>query len=170
MLLTVIQYAPTWVWFLLAGLVALGLSQVRDRSVGLTRAGIIPVVMVVMSFMGVTSVFGYQPLALLAWAKGLMVGAALTRIVGAWRGIEWSAQTQRLHVPGSWWPMAIILAIFVTKFAVGANVAMHPELRNDTLFAVLVGLAYGGFSGVFFGRGLAMWKVAHKALTVRAAA
>jgi hypothetical protein len=168
MLLVILQNAPTWVWFLLAGLIVLGLSQARDRSMTLARAGIVPIVMVVLSFKGVSSVFGYQPLALLAWAKGLAIATSLMLVFRASLGISWSASEQRLRVAGSWWPLAVILAIFATKFAVGASVAMNPSLVGDTLFAALVGLAYGAFSGVFFGRAVAMWKVAHQALAARA--
>lgn len=168
MLLAILQNTPAWVWFLLIGVIALGLSQARDRAITLTRASVIPLVMIVLSFKGVTSVFGYQPLALLAWAKGLAVSTSLMLAMGASRGISWSARDQRLLVPGSWWPMALMLAIFATKFAVGVNLALNHSLASNTLFAAVVGLAYGAFSGVFFGRGVAMWKVAHQALAVRA--
>ena len=42
--------------------------------------------------------------------------------------------------------------------------AISPELALDTLFATLVGFAYGAFSGGFLGRGATMWKVVRQAL------
>jgi len=170
MLTQIIQHAPTWVWALLAGLIALGLSQTFARSMTLTRATIVPVVMVCLSFYGVSSVFGPQPLALLAWAKGLAAAASLTLATRLWRGIAWSSSDQRLLVPGSWIPLVLILGLFLIKFAVGASLAMHPALRTDPIFAAVIGLAYGAFSGMFLGRGIAMWKLARQALRTPAQA
>lgn len=160
MLIKIFQNAPVWVWGLLAALIALGLSQRKDRSLTLTRGTIVPLVMVCLSFFGVSSAFGPQPLALFAWAKGLALGAAFALGTGLWKGIAWSPSTQRLHVPGSWTPLVLILSIFVAKFAVGACLSIEPTLRHELLFTAVVGLAYGGLSGVFLGRGLAMWRAA----------
>ncbi|MBW8829673.1 MAG: hypothetical protein JF606_09630 [Burkholderiales bacterium] len=168
MLTQIIQHAPTWVWALLAGLIALGISQTFPRSMTIRRATIIPVAMVALSVFGVTSVFGAHAVATAAWAVALATAVALSAAVGAWRGIAWSAQDQRLQVPGSWWPLMLILGIFTTKFGVGATIAMHPALAHDPLFGAVAGLAYGSFAGVFLSRGVAMWKVAHEALTASA--
>jgi len=164
MFIAILQNTPTWVWGLLAALIALGLSQAFPRSITLRRAVIMPMAMVGLSLYGVTSVFGAQPLPLLLWAAGLATTATLMLNLGAGRGVSWSAAERLLRVPGSWWPMATILALFVTKFAVGVTLAMHPSFAHDAAFATGVSLLYGSFSGVFFGRGAAMWKVAHRAL------
>src|SRR5439155_15157054 len=55
MLLQIVQHTPVWVWGLLAGLVALGVSQARDREVSLARITILPLVMLALSFSGVVS-------------------------------------------------------------------------------------------------------------------
>ena len=167
MLTQVIQHAPTWVWALLAGLIAVGVSQTFPRSMTIRRATIVPVAMVGLWFFGVISIFGAQAVATEAWALGLAAAVALSVAVGAWRGIVWSAQDRRLQVPGSWGPLMLILGIFTTRFGVGATVTMHPAMIVDPLFGLMVGLAYGGFSGLFLSRGVAMWKVVHKALTAR---
>jgi hypothetical protein len=163
MFITILQNTPTWVWALLAGLVALGLSQAFPRTITLRRAIVMPLAMVGLSLFGVTSVFGGQPLALVVWAAGLAITATLVLNLGAARGVSWSAAEQLLKVPGSWWPMVTILGLFITKFAVGVTLAMHPSFAHDAAFATSISLLYGSFSGVFFGRGAAMWKVAHRA-------
>ncbi len=168
MLTSIIQHAPAWVWALLAALIALGMSQTLPRSVNLRRATIAPIALIVLSLYGVTGTFHGEPLALGGWAIGLAATVFVALSVGAWKGIGWSTQERRLQLPGSWWPLMIILGIFLTKFVVGATLAMNPSEAADPLFATVVGLAYGAFSGIFFSRGLAMWKVAHQALTARA--
>ena len=64
--------------------------------------------------------------------------------------------------------MLLIAGIFMTKYAAGVSMSLHPELRFDLTFALALATVYGAFSGIFFSRGLAMWKVAHQALTARA--
>lgn len=158
MLIQILRQAPVWVWPLLAGLVALGLSQRRARWLTLRRATVVPLVMAGLSWLGVVSAFGMQPAALLAWATGMAVGAVAADAGGMWPGVVWSAAERRLRVPGSWVPLVLILAIFVTKFAVGAALAIQPALQAAPMFGLAVGCAYGGFSGMFFARGVAMWK------------
>jgi hypothetical protein len=160
--------APPWVWGLLAALIALGVSQSLPRAVSLRRAAAVPVAMVLLSLYGVATGFASQPLALAAWAAGLAGALWAARATGAWPGIRWSAGERRVLVPGSWWPMLLMLAIFGTKFAVGVMLARQVAVAQEPLFAVAVGLAYGGFSGVFLARGLAMWKVARSGLSMPA--
>ena len=159
----IFHQAPVWVWPLLAGLVALGLSQRRDRTIALPRAAIVPLVMAGLSLLGVSSAFGTQPAALLAWALGMAGGVVLADAGGLWSGIVWSAPQRRLRVPGSWVPLALILAVFVTKFAVGAITATQPLLRAAPMFGIAVGCAYGLLSGMFLARGVAMWKAVRRA-------
>ena len=68
MLLQIIQGTPTGVWVLFAGLVALGLQQARERTIGSVRAAVLPAAFVVLSLAGVVSAFGGSALALTAWA------------------------------------------------------------------------------------------------------
>jgi hypothetical protein len=160
--------APPWVWGLLAALIALGVSQSLPRAVSLRRAAAMPVAMVVLSLYGVATGFPTQPLALAAWAAGLAGALWTARATGAWAGMRWSALERRVLVPGSWWPMLLMLAIFATKFAVGAMRAGQLAAAQEPLFAVAVGLACGGASGAFLARGLAMWKVARSGLAMLA--
>lgn len=55
-------------------------------------------------------------------------------------------------------PLAHILAIFFTKFAVGAVMATQPALKAAPMLGRAARGAYGAFSGMFFARGVAMWK------------
>jgi hypothetical protein len=157
--------APKWVWPLLVALIALGISQSLPRTLTLRRATLVPVALVGFSLYGVSSTFGGQDAALLAWALAIVLVAVLALAAGAWSGIAWLADERRLRVPGSWWPMLLIVGLFVTKFAVGVALAMQPAHAHDPVFSATVGAVYGAFSGMFLSRGLAMWRVAHASLT-----
>jgi hypothetical protein len=168
MLIQILQNAPAWVWGLLAALVALGLLQCRDRALSLARGILTPMAMVGLSLFGLGSTFGAQPLPGVAWLEGLAIGAIFALATRLWAGIGWQPAERRLTVPGSWLPLALILAIFATRFVVGAALAMQPAYRVDPLFGTLVGLACGSLSGIFLGRGLAMWNAARGAPMLRA--
>lgn len=173
MFIAIVQHTPVWVWGLFAALIALGLSQARDREMSLMRVTILPLVMIALSLSGVFSAFGHFPIALGGWATG--VGAALTlgrqfgRQFFAVRGAAWSQQTATLHVPGSWLPLVLIVALFALKYVAGVSLALHPELAGDARFAGLVSLAYGTFSGLLLARGRSLRNLAKRPATLLAA-
>ncbi|HEY9063685.1 MAG TPA: DUF6622 family protein [Burkholderiaceae bacterium] len=167
MLLQIVQHTPVWVWGLLAGLVAYGVSQARDRELSLTRLTILPLVMLALSFSGVVSAFAHAGIALLAWAAGIAVALSIGRPLVRSRGARWSSATGLLHVPGSWMPLALMVAVFLVKYVAGVTLALHPELAANTLFGAGCGLAYGTFSGLFAARALGLRRLA---VTPRAAA
>lgn len=162
--LSILQHTPVWVWAVLALLVVLGLQQSRPHAVSASRAALLPLAMLGLALFGVLGTFASAG-ALAAWALAALLA---TRIGhgGVARGTRWSASEQRFHRPGSWTPLALMLGIFATKFAVGVGLALHPELAHSAAFALLVAAVYGAFSGVFVGRALALRRLrGHHAAT-----
>jgi len=155
----VLRHTPLWVWPLLAVLFALGVRQAFPRRVALGRATLLPASMLVLSLWGVVSVFG-SGLALTAWVAGGIASAAWSLHRGAPRGACWSSADQVFRLPGSWVPLLLILGLFCTKFGVAMKLALHPELHDSIAFVASAGLTYGAFSGLFAGRGLALWRLA----------
>lgn len=153
MFIAIVQHTPVWVWGLLAGLVALGLSQTREREMSLARVTALPLVMIALSLSGVVSAFGHVPVALGGWAAGVGTALAFGRPLVAVRGAAWSQRGGTLRVPGSWLPLGLIVALFSLKYVAGVGLAMHPALATDAAFAGLVSLGYGALSGLFLARG-----------------
>ncbi len=162
MFIAIVQHTPVWIWGLLAGLVALGLSQTRRREMSLTRVTILPLVMVALSLSGVFGAFGPSAVALGGWAAGLGAALAFGRRLVAARGASFSEPTATIHVPGSWLPLVLIVALFAIKYGVGVSLAMHPALATDMPFAAAISLAYGCFSGLFLAQGLALRHLAKR--------
>ena len=162
MLIQIVQHTPTWVWGLLAALVALGLSQTLPRQMTTRRVTVLPVVLLALSLAGVSTTFPQQAIPLLAWTTGVALAVAVGRSVVNSRGARWDATNGRFHVPGSWLPMALIMALFLTKYGVGVALAMHPDLVGNPGFDVAVALAYGVFSGLFLARAAALWQLARR--------
>ena len=157
-LLQIVHGTPAHVWALLAGLVALGVSQTRPRTLGSTRVALLPLLLVALSLAGVAHSFGVSAAALLAWLAGLGLAlAASPRLLPAPRA-RWTPSRDAVHVAGSWLPLALIVGLFAIKYVAGASLAIHPALSHETLFAVPVGFAYGLFSGAFAARGWQMWR------------
>jgi hypothetical protein len=81
------------------------------------------------------------------------VALTFARGLVAAHGAEWLPETRTVFVPGSWLPLALIVALFALKYGAGVSLALHPGLAIDTAFAGLCSLAYGFFSGLFLARG-----------------
>lgn len=157
MLITVVQHTPTWVWLLLAALVWLGVSQFFARSAGLRRVLLMPVVMTFFSAWGLGSAFGAAPQLVGILGAWLAVACAVAAL-SLWLhrtppvGTRYDAAHQRFELPGSAWPLLLIVGIFLVKWAVGVELALQPPLAQDSYFALQIALVYGVFNGVFAAR------------------
>lgn len=162
---TVLQKTPTWVWGLLAGLLALGGSQLVARTASLTLVAVMPVAMTLFSVYGLVSAFGSsgQVLgALAAWMAAAAVVATLT--LALWpappTGTRYLAASRSFHIPGSPLPLLLILGIFLTKYLVGIEMAMQPALAHDATFDLEIAALYGVFNGLFIARSARLWRMA----------
>ncbi len=164
MLITILQYTPTWVFVVLFGLIALGFTQSFPRSLTLRRSAVLPLVLVGLSLMGVISTFGGQPLALLLWVSGLTASVATLHGRLDTSDVRFSTAARRFQVPGSWVPLILMMALFTVKFGAGVTLASRPELRQSTTFALAASGSYGLFSGIFLARAMALWALARRAL------
>src|SRR4051794_12812196 len=102
MLGTILKNTPMWVWGLLAGLVALGLSQVRDRVAGWTRVTLLPVSMTAMSIWGTTSAFGASPsygAVMLMWFVATLLVMAVVAPLSAPRDAAYDSASRRFQIP-----------------------------------------------------------------------
>ena len=161
-LTAILHHTPPWVWALLTVLLTLGFMQTLPRRVSVLRAALLPVAMLVWSLWGVAAGFGGAT-ALAAWAAGVLASASAAERLGAPAGARWSAAERCFELPGSWVPLALIVALFCIKFGVGTSLALHPALGDNAAFAHGASLAYGAFSGVFAGRALALLRLARAA-------
>jgi hypothetical protein len=160
---TIVAQTPVWVWGLLAGLLTLGLSQVSSRTATLRRVTIMPVVMTVFSLSGTVTAFGNSPqfaTVLLVWAAATAAVVAVIASMSPDAGTTYDRASRSFALPGSWIPFALILAIFLTKYAVGIELAMQPRLAADSQFSLIVATLFGLFSGIFTGRAARLWRMA----------
>jgi len=118
--------APTWVYLLLAGLVALGVRRLRTREVPVVVALIPSAAFVIWSGLGLAGYaarFGAIP-ALIAALSGITIGLASAR---AWPEPRAALLPGgRVRQPGSPLPLILYLGVFAIRFACGAWAAIVP--------------------------------------------
>lgn len=160
MLLHILLRTPLWVWALLALLLWLGWTQSRPRRTGLARSALMPVAMTGLSLYGLLSAFGAASHVLLAWCAMAAASAwAVSRSVPP-AGARYLPEERRFAVPGSWMPMALTLAVFTLKYAMGVALVLHPGLAQTAGVATATSALYGLLSGLFAGRAVRLWKLA----------
>ncbi len=153
-LITVLRHIPTFVWLILIFVLMMGRRQSRPQAMSRTRLMMWPAAWLLFGAWGVASSFGAGPAALVAWAAGVVLGAVLVRATGWPQGARWDGASARFLVPGSWWPLAVMLGIFCCRFAVGMSLARQPALALQPWFADGFSLLFGLFGGLFLGRAL----------------
>lgn len=158
MLIDTLRHTPPWVAGLFLALLYLGYTQSRARSVPLWRVTLLPAAMLVLSLNGVVTTFGARAADLLAWGLGWGAAVAAGALLARPAGVARSADGAGVRVPGSWWPLALMLSVFFIKYAVTVALVRTPPLAADLAFAAGASLVYGLLSGAFFARALRIWR------------
>lgn len=158
MILDILRHTPTWVFAVLVGLIVLGLRQTRARRVPRPVVVALPCAMALWSVSSLLQGFGAD--ALVAWValEVACIGVALW--LGPRDDVQYSSPTRSFAVPGSWIPLALMMAIFSMRYATGVLVAMHPTLPGTVAFDLLVGSLSGLVSGAFAARAVRIGRVA----------
>jgi uncharacterized membrane protein len=160
MIVQILINTPLWVWGLLAALLVLGFSQTRSRTVGLRRIILLPLGLGAFSLYGTISAFGTSPTVLGSWlATAVLLVMVITQLPLP-AGARYDSTSRKFQLPGSWVPMVLIMGIFLTKYAVGVSLVLHPELKVHANFSLAIGTLYGVFSGIFAGRSIRLIRLA----------
>lgn len=159
MIARILANTPPWVWGLLLALILLGISQARPRRLTPAKLLILPLAMTLFSLAGTLTSLGIAPLLLATWAAAAALPAVVLSRTQAPHGSAYDATIGRFLLPGSWLPLALILAIFVLKYALGVLLAMDPALAREPSFALSMAALYGLLAGIFLGRGWRLWRL-----------
>lgn len=145
---------PLWPFAILAGLVVIGIRQSADRVVEPAAMARMALAMMGFSLYGVTAAFGAQALPVLCWAVGFAASVVLGAPVLAPRGL--AREGQAVRVPGSWLPLALMLGIFVAKFALGFATGVGSPVLQQAWFMAVASAVFGSLSGAFAARAVAV--------------
>ncbi|WP_394780864.1 DUF6622 family protein [Undibacterium sp.] len=152
MLQQIIIHTPVWVWAILAYLMYRGVIASKDRELSPRAISLIPLIMLALSMQGIAGTFGFNLVSIGSWLAALLVGGALSWSMVNDRNVRILPEKSSVFYRGSWGPMMLMAAIFLTKYCVGVMIAMNGQLRSETGFAAIVCLAYGLFNGLFLGK------------------
>ena len=160
----IISHTPTWVFVIFFVLLALGLMQSKEREVKVFTVFILPIAMLAFSIFGVYSAVDISLLTVGLWGLGLLATLFIGIKLAYPKLVCFSSQNNQLTIPGSWVPLILMMAIFMTKFFVGFAMARDLPIIDEIIFMALLSLLYGVFSGIFLSRGFVMFKaVKHQA-------
>ena len=161
MLYPILSHTPPWVWAVLFALVWWGLAQTAPRCTRLHRVIVLPLAMTSLSLYSTLSVFGAVPASGWMWLGAGLITLVWVASSGPPADVRYDAAAQMFSLPGSWVPLALMMAIFLSKYLVGVMWAMQPALAHDTTTAAAVASLYGAMSGLFMGRLVRMLRLAH---------
>jgi hypothetical protein len=152
MLLDILRNTPVWVWGLFTLLLTLGLTQTRARTLSLGRVVSLPLGMSLFAMYGNAAMFQVSPWTGVLWLSAALASAAWFATSDAPAGQRFDTRTRLVHMPGSWEPLILMMAIFSIRYAVAVALALHPQARGDLAVAAIVATLYGALGGIFIGR------------------
>ena len=160
MLVQILKHTPPWVFGLFFGLIYLGYLQSKPRLISRSRLVVLPMAMLCLSFLGVLSSFGTNIIAFSAWISALIAAIAFGIALPQLDGSSYSFQSRLFSVPGSWGPLALMMCIFFTKYAVAVARAVSGNASLSSIATATACVVCGLCSGLFFVRALRVTKAA----------
>ncbi len=151
MLQQILIHTPVYVWAILAVLVWRGSAALRERETTVRSLFIVPLIMLALSLQDVVVKFGSNAAALAVWAVAALGTTLLVWKFGRSRTAP-GGTAGSVIVRGSRVPLAMMMAVFFTKYAASVLLAVLPQARQDALFAAAVCALFGVFNGAFLGR------------------
>ena len=158
MISQILSRTPPWVFLLFFALLALGYVQSRPRTVSRGAVSILPVAMAALSLYGVISAFRMAVVPLVVWLIGLALACVAGLKLARQRDVSYIQASQSFRVPGSWWPLALMMAIFCLRYLVAVLSARQMPIVTNSIFIASVAAAYGVFSGLFLARAAVILK------------
>jgi hypothetical protein len=156
----ILAHTPPWVFGLFVLLVVLGAHQARARRISRVRLALLPLAMVTLALLGVWSSFAAHAIALAAWGLVLLAVVAASLWLPPPRGAAYSPEAKLFSVPGSWIPLALMMGIFFTKYAIAVVRAVDPSLLAGTGAVAATCALYGVYSGLFLARAVRIARTA----------
>jgi hypothetical protein len=152
----VVLNTPPWVYAMFIALAGFGLSQTRTRTVNERVLAVAPLGMAAWSLYSVVAAFGTVSAAA-TWAAGAAIALAIGLALKRPEGVRYVAQERRFEIPGSWFPLGLIMSVFLVRYLFAVAMGIDPTLRQSAGFVLVASLAYGLLGGLFPSRAARVW-------------
>ena len=161
MIVQILSHTPLWVYATFFVLLVFGLIQTRTRTVSKLPALLLPAGMLALSLAGIYTSFGLATLPLTAW--GMALASATVVGYSFFRDTRIHCTAGTFFIPGSWVPLVVMMAIFVTKYVYAIMHAYNAAVIATPIFIGALSAIYGLLSGYFSSRAVNLIKLAQKA-------
>ena len=162
MLVQILSHTPIWVYALFLVLLAFGLIQTRTRTVRKLPALLLPAGMLALSLAGIYTSFGLATLPLAAWGVAIAIASVVGYTFFRDTRIHCTATDGTFFIPGSWVPLVVMMAIFLTKYVYAVMHAYNAAVIATPLFIGALSAVYGLLSGYFSSRAVNLITLAQK--------
>jgi hypothetical protein len=149
---------PTWIFFLFIGLLYLGYTQTKTRTVSRLRIAVIPVIMLGLSLNGILNVPNSTGYAVVAWLSGIGLALLLNSAVPHGAGVSAHANRKQFVVPGSLIPLILLMTVFFVKFAIGFLIGSQRVDPGTIGFIIGSSCISGLISGTFLARAVQIFR------------
>ena len=142
-----ISGTPTWVWFIFAYLIFVGIRATKTRPVYIPKLFIVPVV--ISGLMYKTFMSGSTSLWI-GYFTCLFFSSLFSFKFLAMQNAKITKEGMFVKLPGTYWTLLALVSIFIVKYSFGYISATQPALYKE-----LQGLELsisGLFSGYFLGK------------------
>lgn len=156
MLIEILRHTPPWVFVVFAALLAVGLAQLRDRRAPVARLFALPLALLGLGASNTLAAVQAMPWVAPVWLLGLLAALALALHLPPRAGVRWLPEAQRVHLPGSVAPLALMLGVFSLRYGVAVAQVLQPPLRTAAWLVLPLALLFGALSGFTFGRAWAI--------------
>lgn len=149
-LITIISSTPLWAWAVLALLVAVGVRQLKDRTMSWTRLLVMPIVVLALAVSGLVST-GVTLAALAGLAVGGLAGAGAAMLIERRDGAE-QVQRGQVRVRGEWLTLVVLLGAFLTRYISIVIGTINPAALDEAAIQLAAMAATGLFAGFTLAR------------------
>lgn len=148
----IINHTPTWVWFVFAELLFVGIKALKARTVHIAQLFILPAIFLALSLHEL-----FTAPALSLTIIGIFISSAIVGISAGWtmaQGFKFIVDKKnwRIYIPGSALTLILVMTIFGAKYYFGYTAAAHPEVTHTLAYKVIKFAFSGGWTGIALGR------------------
>lgn len=147
-----LAHTPWWVFAIFIYVLTIGVGALKTRQIEIAKMAIIPAVFAVWGTWSLLSLFGANAGAIGLFLAAMIAGAGVGWLLSRQGTVRADRARKLIELSGSPVTLVLVLAIFISKYALGYWLAVEPAARTSLSFMVADATVSGVVIGVFIGR------------------
>ena len=103
--------------------------------------------------------------AVFGWYEKEQPGVGCAFLLNRWLGWPWgvrySESERSFALTGSWFPVTLMLCIFILRYFANVSLALNLGFTRSELFSSALAWVYGLLGGIFLSGSVRLWRLAH---------